>query len=129
MFCCRLPCSHAWPMPPAVIGTALAHKAAGMGRRQIAAALGRSPSTVRHWLRRAREHAHLTRLWQRGAQALIRLDADAFNQLAWTGNRLRDALTVLAAAAWCTQHRLGINEPLWTLIGLHTHGRLLAAPG
>ena len=95
----------------AVIGTALAHKAAGMGRRQIAAALGRSPSTVRRWLRRAREHAHLTRLWQRGAQALIRLDADAFNQLAWTGNRLRDALTVLAAAAWCTEHRLGINEP------------------
>ena len=92
-------------------------------------ALGRSPSTVRRWLRRAREHAHLTGLWQRGAQALIRLDADAFNQLAWTGNRLRDALTILAAAAWWTQRRLGINEPLWTLIGLHAHGRLLAAPG
>lgn len=112
-----------------VIGTALAHKAAGIGHRRIAAALSRSPSTVRRWLRRARDHAHLTQLWQRGAQALIRLNADAFNQLPGTGNLLRDALTILAAAAWWTQRRLGINEPLWTLIGLHTHGRLLAPPG
>ena len=58
----------------------------GMGHRRIAAALGRSPSTVRRWLRRARGRGHLTRLWQRGAQELIRLDADTFNQLAGTGN-------------------------------------------
>ena len=109
-----------------VIGTALARKAAGMGYRRIAAALGRSPSTVRRWLRRARGRGHLTRLWQRGAQELIRLDADTFNQLASTGNLLRDALTVLAAAAWWARQRLGIDEPLWTLIGLHTGGRLLA---
>jgi hypothetical protein len=109
-----------------VIGTALARKAAGMGYRRIAAALGRSPSTVRCWLRRARGRGHLTRLWQRGAQELIRLDADTFNQLASTGNLLRDALTVLAAAAWWARQRLGIDEPLWTLIGLHTGGRLLA---
>ena len=36
-----------------VIGTALARKAEGLGHRRIAAALGRSPSTVRRWLRRA----------------------------------------------------------------------------
>ena len=71
-----------------VIGTALVHKAAGLGHRRIAAVLGRSPSTVRRWLRRARGAGHLTRLWQRGAQELIRLDADAFNQLASTGNLL-----------------------------------------
>lgn len=112
-----------------VIGTALAHKAAGHGHRRIAAALSRSPSTVRRWLRRARDHAHLTRLWQRGAQQLIRLDQDAFNELAATGNLLHDAVTMLAAAASWTQRRLGINDPLWTLIGLHTHGRLLAPPG
>ena len=112
-----------------VIGTALARKAAGVGHRRIAAALDRSPSTVRRWLRRARGRGHLTQLWQRGAQELIRLDADTFNRLASTGNLLRDALTVLAAAAWWARRRLGIAEPLWTLIGLHTGGRLLAPSG
>ena len=112
-----------------VIGTALARKAAGMGHRRIAAALDRSPSTVRRWLRRARGRGHLTQLWQRGAQELIRLDADTFNRLASTGNLLRDTLAVLAAAAWWARRRLGIAEPLWTLIGLHTGGRLLAPSG
>ena len=112
-----------------MIGTALARKAAGLGHRQIAAVLGRSPSTVRRWLRAARDPDHLTRLWHRGAQELIRLDADSFNQLASTGNLLRDALTVLAAAAWWARRRLGIAEPVWTLIGLYTRGGLLARPG
>jgi transposase-like protein len=112
-----------------VIGTALARKAEGLGYRRIAAALGRSPSTVRRWLRRARDAGHLNRLWQRGAQELIRLDAEAFNELASTGNLLRDTLTVLAAAAWWARRRLGIAEPVWTLIGLYTRGRLLAPPG
>lgn len=112
-----------------VIGTALVHKAAGLGHRRIAAVLGRSPSTVRRWLRRARGAGHLNRLWQRGAQELVRLDADAFNQLASTGNLLRDTLTLLAAAAWWARRRLGIAEPVWTLIGLYTGGRLLAPPG
>ena len=113
----------------AVIGTALARKAKGLGYRRIAAALGRSPSTVRRWLRRARDPAHLNRLWHRGAHELIRLNADAFNALAGTGNLLRDALTVLAAAAWWTRQRLGIAEPAWTLIGFYTRGSLLAPPG
>jgi len=112
-----------------VIGNALARKAKAQGYRRIAAALGRSPSTVRRWLRRARDPAHLNRLWQRGAQELIRLDADVFNALASTGNLLRDAQTVLAAAAWWARRRLGIAEPAWTLIGLYTRGRLLAPPG
>ena len=112
-----------------VIGTALARKAAGLGHRQIAVVLGRSPSTVRRWLRAARDPDHLTRLWQRGAQELIRLDADSFNQLASTGNLLRDTLTVLAAAAWWARRRLGITDSLWTLIGLYSRGSLLAPPG
>jgi hypothetical protein len=45
----------------------------------------------------------------------IRLDADAFNQLASTGNLLRDAITVLVAAAWWSRRRLGIVEPVWAL--------------
>ncbi|AOS90783.1 MULTISPECIES: helix-turn-helix domain-containing protein [Mycobacterium avium complex (MAC)] len=112
-----------------VIGIALARKATGLGHRRIAAALGRSPSTVRRWCRRARDCGHLNWLWQRGAQELIRLDADAFNQLTGTGNLLRDALAMLAAAAWWTRQRLGIAEPPWSLIGLYTRGHLLAPPG
>ena len=111
-----------------VIGAALASKAAGHGHRRIAAALDRPPATVRRWLRRATGPAHLDWLWQRGSQALIRLDPDTFNQLPPTTNRLRGALTVLAAAAYAARRRLNLNEPLWTLIGMHTHGRLLAAP-
>ena len=38
---------------PEVIGTALAHKANGLGFRRIAARMGRAESTVRRWLRRA----------------------------------------------------------------------------
>jgi transposase-like protein len=112
-----------------VIGTALVRKAKGQGYRRIAGTLGRSPSTVRRWLRRARDCAHLNRLWQRGAQELIRLNADAFNAVAGTGNLLLDCLTMLAAAAWWARQRLGIAEPVWTLIGLYTGGRLLAPPG
>lgn len=111
-----------------VIGTALAGKAAGHGFRYLATELDRSPSTVRRWLRRATGNAHLQWLWQRGSQALIGLDPDAFNRLPRATNPLRDALTVLAAAACAARQRLGLTEPLWTLIGLHTHGRLLAAP-
>jgi len=55
-------------------------------------------------------------------------DTGIFNPLASTGNLLRDALTVVDAAAWWARQRLGIAEPLWTLIGLQTGGRLLAPP-
>jgi hypothetical protein len=61
--------------------------------RHIAIELDRSPSTVRRWLRRATRSAHLDWLWQRGSQALIRLDPDAFNQLPRATHPLRDALT------------------------------------
>lgn len=112
----------------AVIGTALAKKIAGHGHRRIAAELDRPPSTVRRWLRRATGSAHLQWLWQRGSQVLIWLDPDAFNQLPRATNPLRDALTALAAAAYAARQRFGLAEPLWTLIGVHAQGRLLAAP-
>jgi hypothetical protein len=111
-----------------VIGAALASKAAGHGHRRIAAQLHRSASTVRRWMRRATGNAHLRWLWQRGCQALISLDRDAFNRLPRATNPLHDALVVLAAAACAARQWLGLTEPLWTLIGLHAQGRLLAAP-
>jgi len=113
----------------AVIGTALARKAAGLGHPRIAAELGRSPSTVRRWLRRARGPGHLTRLWQRGAQELVRLDADAFNQLASTGNRCATPSPSSPPRPGGRARRLGITEPVWTLIGLYTPGSLLSPPG
>jgi hypothetical protein len=70
----------------------------------------------------------LSKLWQHGGAALIRLDPDAFNRLPRATNPLPDALTVLAAAAHAACRRLGVTDPLWTLIGLHAQGRLLAAP-
>ncbi|MCI4675002.1 hypothetical protein [Candidatus Mycolicibacterium alkanivorans] len=62
-------------------------------------------------------------------QVLVRVDPDAFNELAITGNLLRDALTVLAATTWWTRRRLGLTEPVWNLVGLYSGGRLLAPPG
>jgi len=111
-----------------VIGTALASKAAGHGHRHIADELQRPPSTVRRWLRRATGDAHLQWLWQRGSAALIRLDPDAFNRLPRATNPLCDALTILAAAAHAARQRLGLADPVWTLISLHAQGRLLATP-
>jgi hypothetical protein len=112
-----------------VIGAALTRKADGLGYRQIAEVLERPVSTVRRWLRRARNPDHLNELRQRGTQELIRLNADAFNTLVATGNLLRDTLNMLAAAAWWARHRLALTEPAWTLIGLFTRGCLLTAPG
>ena len=60
-----------------VIGTALAHKANGLGFRRIAARLGRAESTVRRWLRRATAK-HLSWAYQQGATRLIQLAPDAF---------------------------------------------------
>ena len=111
-----------------VIGTALVHKAIGMGHRRIAATMNRPISTVRRWLRRL-PPAHLNRIYQDGVQRLLRLDPDTFTALRYDGNMLRHALSVLAAAAYWDRHRCAIPDPPWTLIGIYTRGRLLALPG
>ena len=112
----------------AVIGTALQHKADGLGYRRIAVLLDRPESTVRRWLRRATP-GHLEWIYQRGIQRLARLAPDTLAELHYTGNLLRHALTVLAATAYWDRHRYGFTDPPWTLIGLYTRGRLLAPPG
>lgn len=112
----------------AVIGTALLHKAKGLGHRRIAATIDRPVSTVRRWLRRL-PPAHLERIYHDGTQRLLALDADAFTTLRRTGTMLHYALSILAAAAHWEYRRYGISDPPWTLIGLYTRGRLLAPPG
>jgi hypothetical protein len=111
----------------AVIGTALLHKANGLGHRRIAVAIDRPVSTVRRWLRRL-PPAHLDRIHRDGVQRLLRLDPDTFTALRYDGNMLRHALSVLSAATYWDRHRCGILDPPWTLIGMYTRGRLLAPP-
>src|SRR6476646_10306832 len=112
---------------PEVIGTALAHKANGLGFRRIAARMGRAESTVRRWLRRATDK-HLTWACQQGTTRLIQLAPDAFTEIRYAGNQLRHTLTVLIAAAYWDRRRCGFEDHPWTLIGMYTRGRLLAPP-
>jgi hypothetical protein len=112
----------------AVVGTALLHKANGLGYRRIAARSGRPESTVRRWLRRATP-AHLEWMYQRGVQRLVQLAPDTLHELRYCRNLLRHALSVLAAAAYWDRRRCGFTDPPWTLIGVYTRGRLLGPPG
>jgi hypothetical protein len=110
-----------------LIGTALTHKAHGLGFRRIATVMGRAESTVRRWLRRASE-THVNWAYQHGAARLIALNPDAFTALRFTGNLVRDTLAVLAAAAYWDARVCGFADPPWALIGMYTRGRLLAPP-
>ncbi|GAB92185.1 DUF6431 domain-containing protein [Gordonia rhizosphera] len=112
----------------AVIGTALLHKAHGLGHRAISAIMGRPLSTVRRWFRRL-PPAHVDRLARAGTEQLLALDPDTFTTLRYQGNMLHHALSLLAAAAYWDRRRYGLDEPRWTLIGMYTRGRLLAPPG
>lgn len=110
-----------------VVGTALAAKAAGHGHQRIAADLGRAPSTVRRWLRRARDPGHLERLRRRGVERAALLDPEVLA----TGPRpqptaLGDALEILAAAVFAWRRRWGRDADGWALVGMFTGGRLLA---
>jgi Domain of unknown function (DUF6431)/Homeodomain-like domain len=100
-----------------VIGTALVHKANGLGYRRIATIMGRAESTVRRWLRRS-SPTHLEWMRQQGASRLIQLAPDEFTELRYTGNMLCHTLTVLAAAAYWDRSYCGIADPSWTLIGM-----------
>ena len=62
-------------------------------------------------------------------QRLARLAPDTLAELRYTGNLLRRALSVLAAAAYWDRPCCGFTDPFWTLIGLYPRGRLLAPPG
>ncbi|WP_260758565.1 helix-turn-helix domain-containing protein [Mycobacterium sp. SMC-8] len=102
----------------AVIGTALLHKANGLGHRRIAATMGRPVSTVRRWLRRLPPE-HLDRLARDGTEQLLALDPDTFTALRYRGNMLHHALSLLSAAAYWDRRRYALGEPPWTLIGMY----------
>lgn len=102
----------------ATIGRAVELKAAGLGQRPIAAAVGATRSTVRGWLARFTDvaeavRAHLTRwaLWL--DPGLVRIEP--------SGSPLGDAVTAVAAAAV----RLGIGCR-WQFASAATGGRLLS---
>lgn len=113
-----------------VIGNALHANASGHGHRRIAVDLGRSPSTVRRWLRAVRgDHARWLR--QRGTTVIADLEPDLLNRIDLgpdpAGERsLLAALTVLGAAVAAIRGRLPqLPHDAWTLIGAVTGGRLL----
>jgi hypothetical protein len=111
-----------------VVGAALVAKAAGSGYRRIAAELGRSPATVRRWLRRARDQSHLAWLRRLGVEHAHRLDAEVLTGgLPPRPTGLGDALEALAAAVHAWRRRWGRHADGWALIGVFTSGRLLAA--
>ena len=112
-----------------VIGAALVAKASGHGHRRIAADLDRPVSTVRRWLRAARDGAHLEWLRVRGTQTAVQLDIDGavVARIAPARGRLSDALTALAAAVAAVRRRFPAHAATdWALIAVTARGRLLA---
>jgi hypothetical protein len=59
----------------------------------------------------------------------VQVAPEVFTELRLGANPLRDALSVLAAAAYWDRHRFGFTDPPWTLVGTCTRGRLLAPVG
>lgn len=105
----------------ALIGRALELKAAGLGQRPIAAAVGVCRSTVRGWLSRfvdvaERVRAHLSRwaIWL--DPGLVRIEP--------SGSGFGDAVAAVAAAGGAAVARLGIGC-WWTFASAATGGRLL----
>jgi hypothetical protein len=104
------------------IGRALELRAAGLGQRPIAAAVGVSRSTVRGWLSRftdvaeqVRAHLHRWALWL--DPGLVRLEPSA--------SPFGDAVAAVAAAGAVAAERLGIGCR-WQFASAVTGGRLLA---
>lgn len=80
--------------------------------------------TVRSWLRCARRG--IDHLYQRAAQALVRVQPDLLARLASQPTPLAEALNLLLAATSATARRLHLEtaEP-WALAAMICGGRLL----
>jgi hypothetical protein len=110
----------------AVIGTALAAKAAGDGYRVIAALLGRPAETVRGWLRRFAGRVEAVRgvftVWLRALAPDPVMPAPA-------GSGWADAVVAIEAAARAAAGRFMLPEvPVWEVATAISDSRLLA-PG
>ncbi len=105
-----------------VIGSALLAKAAGKGRRSIAAALGLHPSTVAGWLRRFAEMAVVLREHFTRWAAVLAPTHGAFFP---TGSAFSDAVEAIGVVGIVAVRRFG-PRPAWSLASVLTGGRLLA---
>jgi hypothetical protein len=118
----------------AVIGAALAARAAGLGYRRIAALLGRPAETVRGWLRRFGARVEQVRVvftgWCRALSPDPVLPDPA-------GSAWADALAAITAAGWALAARFDTGPevgpevggaPVWEVAVGVSGGRLLA-PG
>jgi hypothetical protein len=108
-----------------VIGAGLAGRAAGLGRRRIAAGLGVAASTVRGWLRRFAARAE----WIRAAFTVLTRDLDADPPpIEACGSLFADAVTAVRAAAAAAGSRwpFVFTVSVWEFAGVVTGGRLLA---
>jgi hypothetical protein len=109
-----------------VIGAALIASAAGVGRRPIAARLGRPHATVRGWLRRFVARAEHTAA--HAARWVYRLDLSAFRVEPAVGvSPVQAALELLARAAALAEQVTGSQaRSRWQVVSSLCQGRLLA---
>lgn len=107
----------------AVIGAALAAKAAGTGHRRIAMALGRPAETVRGWLRRFAGRLEPVRavftVWLRA------LDPDPVMP-DMAGSAWADAVRAINAATVAAASRFVVAVSSWEVAAAVSKGRLLA---
>jgi hypothetical protein len=110
----------------AVIGAALAARAAGAGYRRIAAVLGRPAQTVRGWLRRFAGRVEAVR---RLFTVLLRAVAADPVMPDPAGGGWADAVAAIVAAAAAVAGRFAVSTvPVWSWVSAVSRGRLLA-PG
>jgi hypothetical protein len=108
-----------------VIGAALAAGARGAGFRQIAAAAGRPPETVRGWLRRFSGRAEVVRVF---FTVLLAAAGPDPVMPAEAGFPVADAVAAIAGAAAAVASRwphLGA-VPVWAAASAASNGMLLA---
>jgi len=105
----------------AVIGAALAARAAGHGHRRIAERLGVPKDTVRGWLRRfARDAEAIRALFSQWAFALdVELGA-----VGPAGSGFADAVAVIGVAARAFVLRFGPRD-VWSVVAVLSGGVLL----